>query len=80
MTVTLIVRGVPGSASAGIAERLDFLGALLAAVALSGSVFAVTEEPARGWSTLVIGSLAAGFSERSRLLRARREPGRRCSR
>jgi EmrB/QacA subfamily drug resistance transporter len=61
VTVTLIARGVPGSASIGSAERLDFPGALLAAVALSGSVFAVTEEPARGWSTLVIGSLAAGI-------------------
>jgi EmrB/QacA subfamily drug resistance transporter len=60
VTVTLIARGVPASASAGTAGRLDFPGALLAALALSGSVFAVTEEPARGWSTLVIGSLAAG--------------------
>ncbi|HEY3959233.1 MAG TPA: MFS transporter [Solirubrobacteraceae bacterium] len=60
VTVTLIARGVPGGASAGSGGRLDFLGAFLAAVALSGSVFAVTEEPARGWSTLVIGSLAVG--------------------
>jgi hypothetical protein len=56
----LIARGVPQSASAGTGGRLDFLGALLAAVALSGSVFAVTEEPTRGWSTLVAGSLAVG--------------------
>ena len=61
VTVTLIARGVPGGASAGTAERLDFPGALLAAVALSGSVFAVTEQPARGWSTLVVGSLAVGI-------------------
>jgi EmrB/QacA subfamily drug resistance transporter len=61
VTVTLIARGVPRSASAGTGGRLDFLGALLAAFALSGSVFAVTEEPARGWSTLVIGSLAVGI-------------------
>ncbi len=61
VTVTLIARGVPGSANAGTGGRLDFLGALLAAVALSGSVFAVTEEPARGWSTLVVGSLAVGI-------------------
>ncbi|HEY3946563.1 MAG TPA: MFS transporter [Solirubrobacteraceae bacterium] len=60
VTVTLIARGVPASASVGTAGRLDFPGALLAALALSGSVFAVTEEPARGWSTLVIGSLATG--------------------
>ena len=61
VTVTLIARGIPASASAGTRGRLDFLGDLLAAVALSGSVFAVTEEPARGWSTLVIGSLAVGI-------------------
>ena len=61
VTVTLIARGVPGGASAGTGGRLDFPGALLAAVALSGSVFAVTEEPARGWSTLVVGSLAVGI-------------------
>ena len=60
-TVTLIARGVPGGVSAGTAERLDYLGALLAAVALSGSVFAVTEQPARGWSTLVVVSLSVGI-------------------
>ena len=32
----------------------------MAALALAGAVFAVTEQPARGWSTLVVGSLAAG--------------------
>jgi EmrB/QacA subfamily drug resistance transporter len=61
VTVTLIARGVPGGLSAGTTGRLDFLGALLAAVALSGSVFAVTEEPSRGWSGLVVGSLAVGI-------------------
>ncbi len=61
VTVTLIARGVPADATAGSAARLDYPGAFLAALALSGSVFAVTEEPARGWSTLVMGSLAAGI-------------------
>jgi EmrB/QacA subfamily drug resistance transporter len=61
VTVTMIARGVPADASVGTAGRLDFPGALLAAIALSGSVFAVTEEPARGWSTLVICSLAVGI-------------------
>jgi EmrB/QacA subfamily drug resistance transporter len=61
VTVTLIARGMAGSASAPSAGRLDFPGALLAALALSGSVFAVTEEPAHGWSTVVAGSLAAGI-------------------
>jgi MFS family permease len=61
VTVTLIARGVPGGASTGTAVRLDFAGAVLVAFALSGSVLAVTEEPARGWSTLVVGSLAVGI-------------------
>jgi len=61
VTVTLIARGIPGDASASSARRLDLPGALLAAIALSGSVFAVTEEPARGWSALVVGSLAVGI-------------------
>ncbi len=61
VTVTLIARGMPRDESAGSAGRLDLLGALLAALALSGLVFAVTEEPARGWSTMVIGSLAVGI-------------------
>jgi EmrB/QacA subfamily drug resistance transporter len=61
VTVTLTARGVPADATAGFAGRLDYLGALLAAIALSGSVFAVTEQPVRGWSTLVIGSLVAGI-------------------
>ena len=60
VTLTLIARGVPEDTGVPSAGRLDFLGALFAAVALSGSVFAVTEEPTRGWNTLVIGSLAAG--------------------
>jgi MFS family permease len=61
VTVTLIARGVPGGARADTTGRLDLPGALLAAIALSGSVFAVTEEPTRGWSNLVVSSLAAGI-------------------
>jgi EmrB/QacA subfamily drug resistance transporter len=60
VTVTVTARGVPEDASASAARRLDLPGALLAAIALSGSVFAVTEQPAQGWSTLVVGSLAVG--------------------
>src|ERR1700691_2621911 len=61
VTVTLIARGVPADATAGSARDLDITGALFAALALSGSVFAVTDEPARGWSALVISSLATGI-------------------
>jgi EmrB/QacA subfamily drug resistance transporter len=60
VTVMLIARGVPEDTGVSAAGRLDFLGALLAAVALVGPVFAVTEEPLRGWSSVVVGSLAAG--------------------
>ncbi len=61
VTVTLIARGMPGSASAVVSGRLDFPGALLVAVALSGAVFAVTEEPVQGASTPVVCSLLAGI-------------------
>ena len=61
VTVILIASGVPSGESAGSAGRLDYPGALFAAVALSGSVFAVTEQPGRGWSTLVVASLAVGI-------------------
>ena len=60
VTLTLIARGVPEDTGVPAGGRLDFLGALLAAVALVGPVFAVTEEPLRGWSSVVVGSLAAG--------------------
>jgi EmrB/QacA subfamily drug resistance transporter len=59
-TVMLIARDLPADTSPGMARRLDFPGALLAAIALSGLVFAVTEEPARGWSLAVVASLVAG--------------------
>jgi EmrB/QacA subfamily drug resistance transporter len=60
VTLALIARGVPEDSGVPAAGRLDFLGALLAALALAGPVFAVTEEPSRGWSSVVIGSLVAG--------------------
>jgi EmrB/QacA subfamily drug resistance transporter len=58
VTVTLIARGVTAATSTGAASRVDFPGALLAALSLLGLVFAVTEEPADGWSALVVGSVA----------------------
>jgi EmrB/QacA subfamily drug resistance transporter len=60
VTVMLIVRGLPADTSPGIAKRLDVPGAVFAAVTLSGLVFAVTEQPARGWSVEVVGSLLVG--------------------
>jgi predicted MFS family arabinose efflux permease len=40
--------------------KVDFLGAVLAAAALAGPVFALTEQPVRGWSGTVLGTLAFG--------------------
>ncbi len=61
VTVAMIARGVPADASASTGVRLDFVGALLAAFALFGTVFAVTEEPTRGWGAQVVGSLVVGI-------------------
>lgn len=60
ITLVLIARGVPRSAGQPIGGRVDFLGALLAACALAGPVFALTEQPARGWDAVVLGSLLLG--------------------
>jgi EmrB/QacA subfamily drug resistance transporter len=60
ITLVLIARGVPRSAGEPIGGRVDFLGALLAAGALAGPVFALTEQPVRGWDGIVIGSLLVG--------------------
>jgi EmrB/QacA subfamily drug resistance transporter len=60
ITLVLIARGVPRSAGEPIGGRVDSLGALLAAGALAGPVFALTEQPARGWDGIVIGSLLVG--------------------
>ena len=60
ITLVLIARGVPRSAGVPSGGRVDLLGALLAAVALAGPVFALTEQPASGWDAIVIGSLLVG--------------------
>ena len=40
--------------------RIDWLGAALGAVALAGPVFGLTEQPVRGWDSVVVGSIALG--------------------
>lgn len=57
--LVLTFRYVPESRGGGEGTRLDWLGALLASVALGGLVFGLIEAPPRGWSDVrVIASLA----------------------
>jgi EmrB/QacA subfamily drug resistance transporter len=52
-TLVLIRAAVPAS-TATVQRRVDFLGAGLCALGLGGVVFALIEEPHRGWSSPVI--------------------------
>src|SRR5919202_227115 len=60
VTILLIVRGVPASADTPMGGRVDVLGAALGAAALAGPVFALTEQPVRGWDTVVLAPLVGG--------------------
>ncbi len=60
VTIVLIVRGVPASADTPMGGRIDTLGAGLGAAALAGPVFALTEQPTRGWDATVLAPLALG--------------------
>jgi EmrB/QacA subfamily drug resistance transporter len=62
LTLALIWLAVaPDESRAGPKRRLDFVGALLTAVGLAAPVFALTEQPQRGWTDLlVVGGLVAG--------------------
>ena len=60
VTILLIVRGVPASADTPMGGRVDVLGAALGAAALAGPVFALTEQPVRGWDTVVLAPLVVG--------------------
>src|SRR5438874_5599661 len=59
-TLWLIARGVPASADMPAPARIDWLGAALGVVALAGPVFGLTEQPVRGWDSVVLGSIAVG--------------------
>ena len=60
VTLWLIARGVPASADMPQPARIDWLGAALGAIALAGPVFGLTEQPVRGWDSVVVGSIAVG--------------------
>jgi len=52
----------PGEAKLRRTRRIDLVGALLAAAGLAGPVYALVEQPMRGWtSPVVIGGLAGGL-------------------
>jgi len=57
--VWIALRHVPESRDRNLAPQLDYLGAALAAVGLAGVIYALTDGPARGWTSPAI--LAAGL-------------------
>jgi EmrB/QacA subfamily drug resistance transporter len=61
LTIALTLRALPDDRPAGRRARLDVRGAALAALGLAGPVFALIEQPRRGWGDpLVWAPLAAG--------------------
>ena len=62
LTLALIWRAVaPDEARTGPKRRLDVVGALLTVFGLAAPVFALAEQPQRGWTDpLVVGGLVAG--------------------
>jgi EmrB/QacA subfamily drug resistance transporter len=62
MVLALTFRYVPESRDESQANRLDWLGAILAAIALGAIVYALIESQTAGWSDRsVLGSLAVGL-------------------
>ena len=59
VVVWVSLRHVPESRDPGAGGRLDWAGAALAAAGLAGVVYALTDGPARGWTSPVI--VAAGL-------------------
>jgi len=53
-TAALVVAVVPTIEREGPRPRVDFVGAALCTIGLAGPVFALIEEPKRGWSSPVI--------------------------
>ncbi len=46
----ILARAVPGRASSAVGERIDWIGAVLAAAGLAGIAFGLIEQPVLGWS------------------------------
>ena len=61
-TLTLVLVAMPPAGARQARERVDVLGAGLAALGLAGPVFALVEQPRLGWASAgVLGPLAAGL-------------------
>ena len=63
ITLWLIVRAVPKPAEPPAGGKVDFLGGLLAALGLGGTIFALIEQPRYGWDDpLVYGTFFGGVA------------------
>jgi EmrB/QacA subfamily drug resistance transporter len=63
VTAALVLYAVPKSAHEGKRARVDFLGGILCAAGLGGPVFALIEEPRRGFGDpLILGALFGGIA------------------
>lgn len=61
LTLVLIRVAVAGGDGSRSARRVDFVGAVLTALGLAGPVYALVEQPKRGWtSPVVLGGLLGG--------------------
>ncbi len=62
-TVALVAYAVPKREPTGVRPKVDFVGAVLCALGLGGPVFALIEEPRRGWGDpLVLVALLVGVA------------------
>jgi EmrB/QacA subfamily drug resistance transporter len=62
LTVALVAYAVPARAPTGVRPKVDFVGGLLCVLGLGGPVFALIEEPRRGWSSpTILVPLVGGF-------------------
>ena len=63
ITIWLIARHVPKSAEPPAGGDVDFLGGLLCAFGLGGTIFALIEQPRMGWGDpLVVGTFLGGLA------------------
>jgi len=63
LTALLVAYAVPGRATPKQRARVDVVGGVLCALGLGGPVFALIEEPRRGWSDpLIVATLVGGIA------------------
>jgi predicted MFS family arabinose efflux permease len=62
-TAALVAYAVPKREPTGTRPKIDLVGAVLCALGLAGPVFALIEEPRRGWlDPLILGALLGGLA------------------